>query len=260
MNVLIKTVGGGIFSKFMVGVQSLIDTNIDIKDIDSIYINVDYGRLDRNTQPRVIENETKNPFDFVLDQELLVPHVVIPAIPRQSYTDHDILTTKMVEQFNRFRLICDKIKIKNSVLDRVNKNIDENTIGVHVRLTDMAAYHPEHHNQHTTQNYIDKIDSILTSNNKLFIASDNVESLNTLKKYYGDIVLTNEVGNRHHMEGGGKDYGLYMAREMHTKSFWEDSFLDMISLSKCSTLIYKPSNLNNTSMGFSKTINKTYKI
>ena len=60
-------------------------------------------------------------------------------------------------------------------------------------------------------------------------------------------------------EYGGDYYG-YQLGNMHREFFWVDSFVDMLSLSRCGILLYKLSNLNNTSLFFSKTLTKFYKI
>ena len=44
------------------------------------------------------------------------------------------------------------------------------------------------------------------------------------------------------------------------EDFWIDTFLEMLSLSKCNTLIYRVSNLNNASVLFSQAIKDTVKI
>ncbi len=64
MKVLVKTIGGGTFSKFMVAVDAVIRQIANVEDIDSLYIDIDRGRIDKSRQM----NLNLNPFDFVLEQ------------------------------------------------------------------------------------------------------------------------------------------------------------------------------------------------
>ena len=260
MNIVVKTVGGGVFSKFMVAIQSILHEVADVDTITNIYIEVDMGRLDKRTQPNLILNESGNPFDFVLDQHLVTPDKVILATPRVTYTDHENLMNN-AEELRRLRVICGKINIKKTVLDRVVDGVDNKTLGVHIRLTDMSQYHPELHGGSTTKDYITKIGKIITNQDikKIFVASDNELSLKEIRDIYGDMVLSNMVTNRTTSEDT-PGYCTYQIQQMHTESFWVDTFIDMITLSKCGELVYKVSNLNNASMCFSSTLGKTYKL
>jgi hypothetical protein len=260
MNVLVKTIGGGIFSKFIVAIQSIVhDRRIDVDLIDNIYVEIDPTRLDVTTQPNPIENETGNPFNFVLDQVMLTPDVVVLARPYAGYTPNHIILGG--EEIRKLRVVCGKIKLKDTVLSKVHKDIDSTTLAVHVRLTDMKQHHPELHRGSTTNDYINVIDG-LNPNGKIFVSSDNETSLKTLVDKYGAIhnTVTNRWVDESTVYSNGDYYGKYMAEQMHTESFWVDSFVDMISISKCGGLVYKPSNLNNTAMLYSDTISKIYGV
>ena len=178
--------------------------------------------------------------------------------PHMNYITHDSLFG--TENLRRLRIIVSKIKIKDSVLNKINSNINERTLGIHVRLTDMAQYHPELHRGTTTNDYLIKINEVLSNNHfdEIFISSDNYQSLEKIKSTYPNL-LYNDVNNRN-IDESPNNYDIYMANQMHLESFWIDSFLEMLSLSRCGTLIYNSSNLNNTSIIFSKNIQKSYKI
>ena len=259
MNILVKTVGGGVFSKLMIAIQSILYSEFsgkinDVNDINNIYIDIDRNRICRIRN----KNININPFNFALEQneDLVFDRTILSHPPKhyggKVYTD--VLNHK---DLNKLRIICSKIKIKKDILSLVNNNIGISTLGVHVRLTDMNRIHPEY-GVSSTKNYIDKInDVIVGGNNKIFVASDNINSLKILKDNFN--IISNETTNRNSDEKSG-NYMQYLRNRCSDKQLWIDSFLEMISLSKCGELIYKVSNLNNASVIFSNTIKKTYKL
>jgi DNA-binding beta-propeller fold protein YncE len=234
----------------MVAIQG-INTHIkDVDGIENIYITIDWDRVDKVRQKQM----DSNPFDYVLEQDSeLTFDITISPNPLAVYTD--ILNSNDI---TRLKTICGKIKIKESILSEV-KDITEEMVGVHIRLTDMNALHPNYGKGNTT-NYVNKINEVLKDkdNKKIFVASDNEGSLNVIKNNFE--VINNEVGNRAQNENNGHNYMKYLRGESASESLWIDSFLEMISLSRCGELVYKVSNLNNTSVIFSTTIKKTYRI
>ena len=259
MNVLVKTMGGGIFSIFTVAIQQILNSIPNVDDIENIYIELDKPRsiYPNNRLINTVENETGNPFDFVLEQTNLQPNIVLIAVPSKTYDNHEKLYG--TNELKRLQTICSKIKIKETVLSKIKNDIDENTLGVHVRLTDMLEYHKDIHKGGSTDEYISSIKNIIATNNikNIYIASDNEFSLQKLKENFE--IINNDAKNLNKTEFKG-DYYNYQIDNMHQEFFWVDSFVDMLSLSKCGVLLYKLSNLNNTSLFFSKTLTKFYKI
>lgn len=256
MNILVKTIGGATFSRFMVAIQSINTQIDDISKISTIYIEVDLGRVLKipslaNSHPDV----NINPFNFVLVQsERNEYDKIIMANNVKDYTNHDTFIDS--NDLSRFKLIIDKIKIKETILDKI-PSFNKKTIGVHVRLTDMPHYHPQF-GKSSTKNYITKIKEVLTNDAQLFVASDNYESLEVIKKEFKN-TLHNDVNNRSVNGENDIKYWNYLASQMTTESHWVDSFIDMLTLAKCNELIYRPSNLNTCSIIFSNTIIKAYK-
>lgn len=262
MNILVKTMGGGIFSIFTTAIQEILNSVSNVEDIENIYIEIDKSRqVDSNgiliEWFRKVNNKTGNPFDFVLEQKKLNPNILLIANPRKSYDNHENLYG--TEELKKLKIICSKIKIKEDVLNKVKNNIDENTLGVHVRLTDMIEYHKDIHSGGSTDEYILSINDIISNNNikNIYISSDNEFSLKKIKENFE--IIYNNSKNLNKTEYGG-DYYNYQLNNMQYEFFWIDSFVDMLSLSKCGILLYKLSNLNNTSLFFSNTLTKFYKI
>lgn len=262
MNILVKTMGGGIFSIFTVAIQQILHNVSNVKDIENIYIEIDKSRQVYSNNEIIewvqkIENETGNPFDFVLEQKNLQPSIVLVASPLKTYDNHENLYG--TEELKKLQIICSKIKIKENVLSKIKKDIDKNTLGVHVRLTDMLEHHLDKHKGGSTDEYIYHLKNITSNNNfkNIYIASDNEFSLQKIKENFD--IIHNDTNNLNKTEHGG-DYYNYQLDNMHREFFWVDSFVDMLSLSRCGVLLYKLSNLNNTSLFFSKTLTKFYKI
>jgi len=259
MKILVKTMGGGIFSIFTVAIQQILRDISNVEDIENIYIELDKPRsiYPNNRLINTIENESGNPFDFVLDQIKLQPNIVLIATPLKTYNNHEILYG--TEELKKLQIICSKIKIKENVLSKIKNDINEDTLGVHVRLTDMLEFHKDIHNGGSTEEYISSIKKIISTNKvkNIYVASDNELSLLKLKENFD--IINNTASNLNKTEYGG-DYFNYQLDNMHLEFFWVDSFVDMLSLSRCGTLLYKLSNLNTTSLFFSKTLTKFYKI
>ena len=244
MNIKVNTNGGGPFSKFMVAIQSLSSIVENVDSINDIYIT--FGHV--------------NPFNHVLEQKKdLNFDLVIDAMKnhQERYKKYGSQTYKDLNNSRdllKLKKICSKLKIKNNILEKINKNIDSNTLGVHVRLTDMNGSHPEY-GVYTINDYISKIKEILSEKKeikKIFISSDNDISLNKLKPMLlnmGLEVYYNEVSNRSKKEDD-KNYTRYLRTNENSEKLWVDSFLDMLSLSKCGDIICRVSNLNNASISF----------
>ena len=57
-----------------------------------------------------------------------------------------------------------------------------------------------------------------------------------------------------------EDTGHLQAENLSTKKLWEEAFLDMMLLSKCSQLVCRTSNVVNASILFSDTIQSVIRI
>jgi len=251
VKVSVKTIGGGTFSKFMVAVDAVIRQIPNVEDIDSLYIDIDRDRIDKTRQM----NLNLNPFDFVLEQS--DDNITRTVKPLNNYINY----TNILENPNYKKLstVCSKLKIKDVVLDRIDNSITEDTLGVHVRITDMNLMHPEY-GKPSTKDYIKKINE-LTNEKKfknIFVASDNKKSIELIGNDFD--ILFNNVNNRSKHEHGGLNHTTYLRRQSGESQFWIDSFVEMISLSRCGELLYKMSSLNSASVLFSNTIKKTYRI
>lgn len=251
MNVKIECIGGGIFSRLMLVLQSIENQIINVENIDNIYIGVDDSR-------NHIEF-TSNPFDFVFEQD---PDMVIHKnlychfMPAINPTTEFIKSNKCA----RLRTIASKLRLKESVLWQVPP-MRPSTLGIHIRLTDMDSIHGDIYGISDFKCYTDKIEEVL--NNSYFknitVASDNEESILKLRKIYPNIMVNPNVRNRNDSEYGG-DYLQYQMDQMNSEIFWVSTFIEMLTIASCQSLIYRVSNFNNAAVVFSDTIKESYLV
>ena len=261
MNIKVNTKGGGIFSQFMIAIQYINSTIDDVDKINEIYLDIDRDipneRLTSENKSWLSAVGENNPFDYVLDQN---PNCkfdeVLRVYPHGFGTYHNINTEP---NLHRLKTIVSKLKIKDTVINKL-KPLKGKALGVHVRLTDMEILHPSYGKGIVTNTFYEATKRTLQSESfdSIFVSSDNDESLEYFKEKMN--IVYNDVGNR--VKGandGSGQLGLQINRS-GDEDFWVDTFLEMLSLSKCNTLIYRVSNLNNASVLFSQTIKDTVKI
>jgi len=240
MNYIFDIDAGGIFSKYMFGVQNAIKY-----DFDSIYLNI----IDDRTIP--------NAFDFVLDQKIQNTFTKILCENLGTYDKKTPIENSI--NFNYYKELAEKIKIKQTILNKVNKyvkkfNINENTIGVHLRLTDMNIHHKKQYGVLTFENFVSNMDT----NKDYFIASDNHESIQKLKEIFGDKIKY--VPKMIRCEKENDDSTILQIDNFKNKKFWVESFIEMLLLSKCGKVICRTSNLINTSIIHSNNIKEIIRI
>ena len=261
MNIKVNTKGGGIFSQFMIAIQYINSTIDDVDKINEIYLDIDRDipneRLTSENKSWLSAVGENNPFDYVLDQN---PNCkfdeVFRVYPRGFGTYHNINDEP---DLHRLKTIVSKLKIKDTVINKL-KPLKGKALGVHVRLTDMEILHPSYGKGIVTNTFYEATKRTLQSESfdSIFVSSDNDESLEYFKEKMN--IVYNDVGNR--VKGandGSGQLGLQINRS-GDEDFWVDTFLEMLSLSKCNTLIYRVSNLNNASVLFSQTIKYTVKL
>jgi len=161
--------------------------------------------------------------------------------------------------------IVHKNKIHPTIINKVNYykellNINDNTLGVHVRITDMNHIHGDIYNSFTIESYFIKIDQMLnqyTHINNIFIASDNIVSINKIKNYYKDnknirlSYIEDSIRNpEEHCQTSN-----FMINEMNKMNnyYHVNVMIEMLVLSKCSYLIHRISDFANFAIIYSDT-------
>jgi hypothetical protein len=248
----LNMVAGGIFSKYIFGIKNAI-----LHEADSYYLNVsDTNRTDCDI------------FDCVLDQTLSFDNTiesnnVIKEVDCQHFGNYSKFNPiENSPNLPKYSEIIKKFKIKKELLDEVKYyqdkfNIDESTVGVHIRLTDMNIVHGNDYGVLTFEDFKSK----MRPDVKYFVASDNNESLKKLKDLYGDNI--NYVDGLIRGELENDDTSTMFLNNpvvFKNKKFWHDSFLEMLLLSKCSELICRTSDLSNVAIIYSETIKNVIRL
>jgi hypothetical protein len=240
MNYIFDIDAGGIFSKYMFAIQNAIRHNFD-----SMYLNV--------TDDRTISNV----FDFVLDQKIEDEFVRINCENIGSYSKINPIEDS--PNFNSYKELVKKIKIKQNILDKVNEyikklNINENTVGVHIRLTDMNIHHVNQYGSLCFENFLSNMD--ITKD--YFIASDNHESIERLKQIFGSKIKY--IPNMIRCEKETDDSTLLQIDNFKNEQFWVEAFIEMLILARCGKIICRTSNLINASIVHSNNINEIIRL
>ena len=244
----INVVGAGIFSKFMRLIQYIEKTNLisgknylDVTDINwSINENMfDYCFIQEKT-PNIKNLECNNYFTY--DKETKIENS---------------------PSFKNYKTFCENVEFTETLKNLIDLyttkfDFNSNTIGVHIRLCDMNKFHVKNYGQFSYEDFVKQIDEVITDNSKIFVASDNNESIEKLKSKYGDKILY--IPSLIRVEKENDDSYQLQVDNFSNPNFWIEAFLEMILLSKCSKLICRTSNLANASICFSNTIQEVIRL
>lgn len=274
--------GGGIFSRFLqCGVQPLID-----KDFDNVYLTLSPFEEDTENDTKLVEavdavvnNRRKmqdygidNPYEhimgYVLDQK--TDHTYTYGGYLGIGTIHDrnnpIEESPLMPDYKR---VLSKIHIKNEIKSRVHDlcklvNIGPRILGVHVRMTTMAVHiNSGNYPPVTFESYCNAIDQELATGryDGIYVATDNVESLVKMEQRYGNIIRyypnlyrmpTEQVGSRAEWAW---EYEMFFY-----KRFWQESFMEAMTLAQCGGLICTDSNFSNAALVFSNNIKNVRRV
>jgi hypothetical protein len=249
----IKLNGGGssaLFSQFMWRLP-----NVAGIEVDKIYLSASEGVG----------------FDYIFDQYYDDSFIDIACSYYGTYASDDRvklpdgrIALGSIENhptFNSLKKACSKINIKKNIIEIVDKfsaQFTPNTLGVHVRTADMNIIHPEY-GVFTTNDYINRIKDIKDTEtiDTIFVASDNNGSIDMIRNVFGN-VLSYDCVLREATENF-KDDSMH-SMNMHNPILWEEAFIEMLLLSRCSQLLCRVSNLANASILFSNSLTKIHRL
>jgi hypothetical protein len=247
---IVNVNAGGIFSKFMNVIQNINKTNINF---DSVYIN--------NIDDRSLIGDD-NIFDSIFDQ---TKDESLPSITcvYQGGTYSKSFPIESSKNLGNYKKIINQLKFKSDLNDKIDYylgkyKVDENYLGVHIRLCDMNIYHYRDYGILYYEDFLEAIKKEKGPNTKIFLASDNKESIEKLKQEFGDDLIYIEDFLRGETES--EDTMELQLNNFKNKRLWEEAFIEMILLSKCSKLICRTSNLNNVSIIYSDTIKEVIRL
>lgn len=237
MNILLDVCAAGIFSKVMFVIQNLATfkyQNVHINCIDDACTLL-----------------YTNPFDYVFEQpkvDASYERHLVKNLGSHTYLNK----IEMSQMFTVYKDICKRFTLSKDLDDLLwdhRSLVNHDSIGIHVRLTDMNMYHKVY-GIYTIDDYLILAESLIRDNNKnLFVASDNNESLERFKSEFGERVKFAPGLIRCKKDDDNSSELQYL--HLYRKRFWLEAFLEMLLLSKCETVVCRTSNLSNVSKLFS---------
>ena len=248
MGINLNVTGGGIFSKVMRLIQHIVEKQLNF---DEIYLDV----ICKTSEI------SENIIDSCINQEKKIDSENIKCTNIFTYNKKDRIEKS--DKIADYKVICNKITFTKELNDLIKFytdkfSFDSNSIGVHIRLCDMNISHKKDYGYFDFDDYLNELNKIVTKESKIFVASDNYESIEKLIKIYGNQI--NFVPNMLRVNKEEDNSYEFQIENLSNPNFWIESFLDMILLSKCSTLICRTSNFSNASVCFSNTIEDVIRL
>jgi len=262
--------GGGITSQFIILLQNIL---FDSDKIPNGPLYVDKGDILKRLYTDYLKEDEQvffnlpNWWDTIFDQKkdpTIDNYFNLDGIYRIPY---NFFTDPIdVENLYEYRqIVKNKLKFHPSLLLEIENQIlqlgiDNNTLAVHLRLTDLNDVHSKELGKISLENYLKEINNILDTHpniNKIFIASESLENILYIQSQLSISVVY--VPNLR--RATNKDNFLYDQVEyMKDPLYWKEVFLDVFLLSKCKYLLGRISNVANTSIILSDKIEKYYCI
>jgi hypothetical protein len=257
--------GGGITSQFMLLIQTLIGHE-DLGRPFSERLYVDKGdsfyRLYNKSLGKYLNDFTfeeyqklPNWWDGIFEQSLDVNTTQFWHLTKVYGVPKNLLG-KDYKDLSKYRSCVKRyINFKKELLDKVEEyskslGINENTLAVHLRTTDMNYYHP-HYGIITVDYFLNEIKKEIEINSNIsniYIASESQEDINyVIKNLNSDIPIV-FTDSRKLSSDNIQNTWTDMCDLMKDPLYWQEVFLDILLLSKCKTLIGRISNIPNTAM------------
>jgi hypothetical protein len=245
---ILNVEAGGVFSKFMFAIQNIQKIN---PNFNSVYIN--------NIDNRSL-TLSDNIFDKILDQTLIQDSQSFTCAHLGNYSKFNPIEKS--NKLSDYRKIVKKIKINDNIINETNKYVEEFSIngefiGLHIRLCDMNIYHGKDYGVLSFNDFLIELRKHISNNTKIFVASDNIESIKKLQKEFGNRVFYVDGFIRGNSE---TEDILLRLNNLKNIRLWEEAFIEMLLLSKCGKLICRTSNLNNASIIYSNTIKNVIRL
>jgi len=271
--------GGGPFSRVLqCGIIPLADI-----DFDNVYLTL--SPFDENTNndeylqeavDHIVRNRTlmqmygiERPYDhvmgYVFDQAADQSYQYQGFLPFGKMYDRNN-PIELSPRLNDYKRVLNKLHVQNEIKTRVDNlcnlvNINENTLAVHVRLTTMSVH--TNYMPVTIEDYFRTVDQALETGdyNGMYVATDNVESLVKMEQRYASVIRyypnllrlpTEEIKD---VSEWSWEYDMFFR-----KQFWQESFMEAMTLARCGALICRDSNFSNAAVVFSNTLKKVIRV
>jgi hypothetical protein len=154
-----------------------------------------------------------------------------------------------------------------NIVSKVNAYQLRGTIlGVHVRLTDMNATHGDIYGHVHIEDYIRKINEVLVVHpdiTTIYVASDNRESIVHITDMFQTEtlrVISNDSPGICNKSDDTFHDATWIRRHGDEEVINQNVFVDILMLSRCTSLIYRISDVANFAIAYSSTLNDFYNL
>jgi len=271
--------GNGPFSRFLqCGIIPLADI-----DFDKVFLSLslfDEQHSDDQYLRAAVDHITRNrwnmemygierPYDhimgYVLNQNADRDYEYRGFLPvGKMYNSKDPIEHS--ERLSDYKRVLRKLHIRQEIIKRVDDlcklvKINEKTLAVHVRMTTATVHADQTSVSH--EDYVKTIDQELATGeyDGLYVATDNVESLVKMEQRYGRIIryypslLRLPTESIKSVEEWSWKYDMFFH-----KKFWQESFMECMTLARCGGLVCRDSNFSNMAVVFSDTLKRISRI
>ena len=190
------------------------------------------------------------------------------------FAQRKIHRNDVFEQLPHLKTILSKLSFQDEVENDFssfieNNKIGKNSLGVHIRITDMNHVHPEH-GVHHFDDYVKIIDQIHHSYDNIFVASDNIESIQKMKDLYPDkVVYFDDTVHVESTETANHLIKVVQQWKQHGDPWnqrsspwtredpraWQEIFREVMVLSRCGFLLGRSSSVSLCAILFSDDFN-----
>jgi hypothetical protein len=189
---------------------------------------------------RNIKWGNENPYDKVFNQQLTSDYQMV-CCWGLSLFNYDSISLEDIRKNTQhyFKFNQNLTKIVNNIA--LEKNINEKTLGVHIRMNDWNICHGNQLGYVYYEDYVIEIDNLLDNNdiNNIFVGSDNYETIEKLKSKYGDKILIADDISRN-MKEQQDDMGFItnnFEKRLSNEYDFITPFIDFLLLIKCGYFI-----------------------
>lgn len=273
--------GGGIFSRiFHCAITPLAD-----KDFDNVYLELSPFDLEGQEARDILgktaidfaqDNLTRmnlygihDPYDhvmkYVFNQHKDDTYIYKGFLPVGPIYDKE----RRVEDSPRledYRRVISKLRWRQDVIQGAenccrNANINEKTLGVHVRLTTMTLHN--NYEKVTLDDYIKAIEKTYAQGHydKIFVSSDNHQSLRRLIDHFGSTITSYSGFERLPHETIQSEFEWAKEADwFFQERIWHQAFYEMITLAHCGGLVCRESNFTNMAIVWSRSLRQIERV
>lgn len=271
VNLIIHTdVGGATTSIFSLILEHLLQ--VESSSISNVYISkgaTEYNSTLNHASSPEVRNKilSHNQWDLVLDQNANLEYDKELHITdgTNQYVDC-IHSYDLCKRYNR--ALNQNLSFHPTLLNRVNTlykdlNINENTLGVHLRLTDMNQIHSNEYEDVNFDTYVNSINETLITNpniDKVFIASESHKLISQLNDILDIPVISCPNIKRINTDLGKIKCHTETVDLWAYENYFQDVFIDIFLLSKCPRLIGRISGISLTALVLNPELHNNFKL